>query len=189
MSKHVPGSASVCIHSVCVKANYRRRGVGLALLKAYIDHLTMLCDNGAGHERVLLITHSNLRSFYEKAGFEWIGASQVAHGSQPWFEMRKVLASQGADLVSTTQVSPVIPAGLWEALAGSSRKERPAARSWNAFSGGRADVTVVEDTNTLINKFDIVCPRDGCGSLILKKGTSKWVESKSIEASDLVILT
>ncbi|EED77694.1 predicted protein, partial [Postia placenta Mad-698-R] len=87
MSTHEPGP-SVCIHSVCVAPDHRRKGVGLALLKEYLSRLETQPDRlGYQLERVLLITHEDLRSLYEKAGFEWVGESAVVHGSRPWFEM------------------------------------------------------------------------------------------------------
>jgi len=91
MEQHVPGSTSVCIHSVCISPQHRRKRVGLHLLQEYILRLEASTrDNESqAYERVLLITHKNLRDFYERAGFEWLGESSVVHGSKPWFEMRK----------------------------------------------------------------------------------------------------
>lgn len=41
---------------------------------------------------MLLITHEELRTLYEKAGFVWLGKSAVVHGAKPWYEMRRDLA-------------------------------------------------------------------------------------------------
>src|ERR1700710_1432843 len=70
MYTHIPNSPSVCIHSVCVSPPHRRKGVGVALLREFVKRL----EGGASHnyERVLLITHEELRLFYEAAGFEWV---------------------------------------------------------------------------------------------------------------------
>ncbi|EDQ99848.1 uncharacterized protein LACBIDRAFT_148888, partial [Laccaria bicolor S238N-H82] len=87
MSTHVPNSSSVCIHSVCVSATHRKQGTGLRLLKEYISRLQNARKAGQPYQRVLLITHEELRSFYEKAGFEWLGASSVVHGTKPWYDM------------------------------------------------------------------------------------------------------
>ncbi|KIJ98946.1 hypothetical protein K443DRAFT_50899, partial [Laccaria amethystina LaAM-08-1] len=31
------------------------------------------------------------------------------------------------------------------------------------------------------NKFDLLCPRNGCGSVILKSGAGSWVERASVQ--------
>jgi hypothetical protein len=36
---------------------------------------------------------------------------------------------------------------------------------------------------TSVNKYDLVCSRSECGSLVLKKGVAKWVERASVQAS------
>ncbi|KZT70614.1 acyl-CoA N-acyltransferase, partial [Daedalea quercina L-15889] len=83
MSTHVPDALSVCIHSVCVTPAHRRQGVALSLLKEYTARL----ERAGAYERILLITHDELRGLYEKAGFDWVGPSSVTHGARPWFEM------------------------------------------------------------------------------------------------------
>ncbi|TBU21508.1 hypothetical protein BD311DRAFT_812246 [Dichomitus squalens] len=40
MSKHVPGSSSVCIHSVCVALEHRRQKVGLGSFQEYVSRLS-----------------------------------------------------------------------------------------------------------------------------------------------------
>jgi hypothetical protein len=32
-----------------------------------------------------------------------------------------------------------------------------------------------------VNKFDLLCPRDGCGSVILKNGVAKLIEAASVQ--------
>ncbi|KAG5652547.1 hypothetical protein H0H81_004608 [Sphagnurus paluster] len=177
MSTHVPNSASVCIHSVCVSRNQRRKKIGLHLLKEYITRLEAAHRDGRPYQRILLIAHENLRGFYEKADFEWLGKSSVVHGSLPWYEMRKILG--------TTQISPTnaeqqqqLPPGLWAALQGSSSKARPIGRSFATFSGGALDLVVPHSkkAGTSVNKYDLLCPRENCGSVILKSGIGEWVE-------------
>ncbi|KAF8954808.1 hypothetical protein BDZ97DRAFT_367269 [Flammula alnicola] len=186
MTKHVPDSSSVCIHSVCVAPSYRSKGVGLALLKEYFVRLERARSEGtATWERVLLIAHDDLVPFYEKAGFENAGKSSVVHGSLPWFEMRRILTSP---LKSTTE-SPVqmlqgdqqIPPGVLEALQ--RRRDVPSSRLLSDFPNGLSEVLVPESeaVGTSVNKFDLLCPRADCGSLILKKGVGKWVERASVQ--------
>ncbi|TBU39431.1 hypothetical protein BD309DRAFT_872332, partial [Dichomitus squalens] len=94
MSKHVPGSSLVCIHSVCIALEHHRQKVGLGLLQEYVSRLSTSRNDSKPDARILLISHEELRSFYEQAGFEWVGQSAVVHGSQPWFEMRKEFQPQ-----------------------------------------------------------------------------------------------
>lgn len=164
MSVHIPGSPSVCIHSVCVSSAVRGQGVGLKLLREYIARLETA---SASYERVLLITHENLRKFYEKAGFQWLGPSAVVHGSLPWYEMRIIFGSK----------SP--PKGVYEALQRPSNNN-PAPRLLGSFPGGIPDVSSVE-AGVQLNKFDLLCPRSNCGSVILKHGVAKLVEAASVQ--------
>ncbi|KAJ6600811.1 Mss4-like protein [Mycena sp. CBHHK59/15] len=178
MSKHVPDSSSVCIHSVCVSPACRRQGVGLKLLREYITRLEAAHrEKSAPYERVLLITHENLRSFYEKAGFEWIGSSAVVHGSQPWYEMRVILGSSSQP-PATQMSSDSLPPGVFEALQRPSR-HKPVSRPLSSFSG-IADVSSSE-SNSTVNKFDLLCPRTDCGSIILKSGVAKLIEAVSVQ--------
>ncbi|KAF7324804.1 hypothetical protein MKEN_00522200 [Mycena kentingensis (nom. inval.)] len=164
MSTHVPGASSVCIHSVCVDAAHKRQGLGLRLLREYIARL----QAAEKYERILLITHEPLRDFYEKAGFEWLGPSQVVHGTLPWFEMRIILQPP-------TQSSPP-PPGVYEALLQPSNPNPSGTRDLSSFAGGVADVA-----SESLNKYDLLCPRSGCGSVILKNGVGKLVERPSIQ--------
>lgn len=92
MSEHVPSSSSVCIHAVCVASEYRHKGVGVELLREYARRLQFAAEDVLkNYEQMLLITHEELRPFYEAAGFEWIGKSDVVHGSRTWFAMQKTL--------------------------------------------------------------------------------------------------
>jgi ribosomal protein S18 acetylase RimI-like enzyme len=84
MSQHDINGRTVCLHSICIDPKERRKGNGLNLLKAYLDHLDGLGNVGS----VVLITHQPLIVFYKKAGFHVVGPSAVVHGSEPWFEMR-----------------------------------------------------------------------------------------------------
>ncbi|KAF9163817.1 hypothetical protein DFQ26_002112 [Actinomortierella ambigua] len=39
-------------------------------------------------KRVLLIAHDELVPLYQRAGFQWVGKSEVSHGPDPWYEMK-----------------------------------------------------------------------------------------------------
>ncbi|KDQ52883.1 hypothetical protein JAAARDRAFT_162370 [Jaapia argillacea MUCL 33604] len=182
MSNHIPGPASqsVCIHSVCVSSDQQRKGLGTRLLREYVKRL----ESGEAGEvkRILLIVHEELRGFYEGAGFEWVGKSEVVHGSRPWFEMRKVLSTGVAVEPASVVPSTHIPPGLWEALQNSSARSRPVGRLLSTFANGTLDVgTDNSDQLQPFNKYDLLCPRAGCGSVILKSGVGRLVERASIQ--------
>ncbi|KAI0691418.1 Mss4-like protein [Cytidiella melzeri] len=176
MDEHEPSGTSVCIHAVCVALIHRHRGIALGLLKDYISRLEKARQNGAPYIRILLITHENMRSLYEKAGFEWLGKSEVVHGPEPWYEMGKTLSTAP---VPASQ-PPSLPPGIWEALQRSSSRKAPVARLFAAFDNGVDDITKKED-NLITNKADLLCPRGGCGSIILKNGVASLTERNSVQ--------
>ncbi|KAL7284214.1 hypothetical protein ACG7TL_001496 [Trametes sanguinea] len=199
MSTHVPGSSSICIHSVCVDPDYRRKHFGLNLVKEFVSRAEHATREGAGYERILLIAHEELRGFYEKAGFEWVGRSAVEHGSRPWYEMRRDLGAHHTENAASTS-TPVaqqlqavqglpepqsLPPGLWEALQRSSTRPRPASRLLTSFPDAVQDVVTDNSKEgaggSLTNKYDLLCPRPGCGSIILKSGVATWVERESVQ--------
>jgi hypothetical protein len=47
------------------------------------------------------------------------------------------------------------------------------------FVNGVMDVIDSTSDGASFNKFDLLCPRAGCGSIILNKGVAKWVERES----------
>jgi guanine nucleotide exchange factor len=179
MSEHVPGGSSVCIHSVCVSNDHQRKGIGLALIKEYIARLERGNANGSwSYRSLLLITHDHLRGFYESAGFEWSGKSNVVHGSKPWYEMRRDLHS-GMDS-SQSLPSQQLPPDVWQRRANTVRL----SRLLSDFPNGIADLTNMDGREgVLVNKFDLLCPKANCGSLILKSGVGMWAERSSIQVS------
>ena len=70
--------------------------------------------------------------------------------------------------------------GLWDALQRAPRsKESPPSRLLSEFANGIADVVSTDDGSA--NKYDLLCPRRQCGSIILKKGVATMVEKPSIQ--------
>jgi len=186
MSEHVPGGSSVCIHSVCVSSDHRRKGIGLALIEEYIARLERGNTDGSWSYRcLLLITHDHLRGFYEHAGFKWSGKSNVVHGSKPWYEMRRELQTgpfntamdSPQNFSSQTQQ---LQHGILAAL-----QRRPntvhLSRLLSDFPNGIPDLTNMDREGVLVNKFDLLCPKANCGSIILKKGVGMWAERSSIQ--------
>lgn len=193
MSQHDSKGTTVCLHGVCVAPARRREKIGLHLLKEYISRLaTSTNELKEPYERILLITHEDLRPFYEAAGFDWVGKSDVVHGSRPWYEMRHILRSDSSGHAPghlSAQVQPVesggsqqLPPGLLEMLQ-RPRSNKPVSRLYTTFPDGITDLTQAHSQNqgVSVNKFDLLCPRSGCGSIILKNGAASWVERASVK--------
>lgn len=130
-----------------------------------------------GYERILLLTHDDIKPFYASAGFEVIGPSDVAHGPLPWIEMRKSLLP-AAPTVPDTQTTQSLPPGIMEALQRPNRT-RPTVTLLSGFPNGLQDVLNADDD--LTNKYDLLCPRGECGSVILKAKVAKWVERANVQ--------
>ncbi|KXN81928.1 hypothetical protein AN958_03394 [Leucoagaricus sp. SymC.cos] len=103
MSVHVPSSPSICVHSVVLLESYRKKGIGIQMLREYLlriqrQNSTPQGENLLGKpQRVLLVTHDNVRPFYEKAGFICKGKSDVVLGAGVWYEMSFDLKPKDSD--------------------------------------------------------------------------------------------
>jgi ribosomal protein S18 acetylase RimI-like enzyme len=85
MSDHDNQGETICIHSVCVDAGYRRQRVASRLLDAYYERATELVKDGqCKTERIQLLAHTELSELYEKCGYRSLGVSDVVHGGKPW---------------------------------------------------------------------------------------------------------
>ncbi|KAI0646274.1 acyl-CoA N-acyltransferase [Trametes meyenii] len=209
MATHIPGARSICIHSVCVDAAQRRRRIGLGLVREYVARAERAGREDGRYARILLIAHDNLRGFYAQAGFADLGRSEVVHGALPWFAMRKDIpgpqstpasasSSESQHVsasASTTAQAPLtspaseapqtstLPPGLWEALQQqSATRARPAARLLSSFPGSVQDVVSAGGSGGLpANAHDLLCPRPGCGSVILKGGAAGLMERAGVQ--------
>ena len=90
-SKHEPDGAILCVHSVCVKENKRRRGVGGKLLETYLMYLKARNndrkrDNQSELKSVRLLCKKHMIPFYQNGGFTLLGESEVTHGKDAWFD-------------------------------------------------------------------------------------------------------
>ncbi|KAI0314425.1 acyl-CoA N-acyltransferase [Amylostereum chailletii] len=182
-----PTGHSVCIHALCVPDAYRHRGIATALLKEYLQRLERANTalEKIKYERAQLIAHDHLRGMYEGAGFKYVGKSEVVHGSEPWVELQWVAPSPAQSHPVPTELTPPqhITAGLWEALQSSSRKKRPEGKLLSAFTAVN-DVAWTDEksgSEKPTNAYDLLCPRDGCGSVVLKKGHATLVERESVQ--------
>jgi len=92
MATHDPSGDVLAIHSVCVDARFRRRGVGESALRHYVTRWIVHDDENdeTTHKvrRVRLLCKEHLIGFYERSGgFALEGASAVEHGAETWFDM------------------------------------------------------------------------------------------------------
>lgn len=85
MSNHVPGGSLLCVHSVVVCYDLRRKGVASVMLREYLR--AVACGQEAP-KCCALMCKSDLIPLYTKVGFRLIGVSPVVHGSERWFELR-----------------------------------------------------------------------------------------------------
>ncbi|KAG2143217.1 Mss4-like protein [Suillus cothurnatus] len=77
-----------------------------------------------------------------------------------------------------------LPSGVAEALQRPSNTgDRSTIRKLSDFDQGVLAVSASqdEDLGELTHKFDLLCPRNGCGSVILKAGVGRLVERDSVE--------
>lgn len=102
MAKHDEsgdGPLTLCVHSVIVEESRRRRGVGRAMMCEYVERIAQAPGPTQRVARVLLIAKADKISFYRSCGFTLLGASDIVHGTDKWFEMEvhtmAVRAAQG----------------------------------------------------------------------------------------------
>jgi hypothetical protein len=165
----------VCIHAVATAPHLQRRGIALALLREYISRL----EQDRSLERVLLICHEELVPLYEKAGFELVGRSSVAHGAREWLEMRHILRSSALSDISS------VPQHVLAAALSARPNTRPSATRLSSVAGVNELTIEVDGDRT--NKYPIVCVQDGCGSLILQANTARLCQAPSVEVCDFSI--
>ncbi|KAJ7171740.1 Mss4-like protein [Mycena crocata] len=83
-----------------------------------------------------------------------------------------------ADNPNSTNKEQSLPPGVLTALL--PRRIRPVPTALAAFPGGIADISIAE-SNVLYNKYDLLCPRPECGSIIIHKGVAKLIQRPSVQ--------
>jgi N-acetylglutamate synthase-like GNAT family acetyltransferase len=96
MSTHEPSGTTLCVHSVVVAPQYRRRGIAAWMMRSYVRQVARRCPHIA---RIHLLAHADRCRLYEQAGFRSLGVSAVAWGSQQWTEMQRCGALSCSDCV------------------------------------------------------------------------------------------
>lgn len=72
-----------------------------------------------------------------------------------------------------------LPSGLLEALQGRTKKSKPPFRPLSGFENGLKDLTAEGDQPS--NKYQLLCPRDECRSVILREGVATLCEGFNIQ--------
>ena len=89
LATHEADGTTLCVHSVCVDASWRRRGVASALLRVYLATVA----GGAPRVRMLrLLAKPYLTELYTRASFTLLGPSAVQHGAEQWLDFCRPLA-------------------------------------------------------------------------------------------------
>ncbi|KAK7064759.1 hypothetical protein R3P38DRAFT_3165772 [Favolaschia claudopus] len=85
-------------------------------------------------------------------------------------------------MTDAEQCSTQIPPGVMDALLRPSQT-RPTSRTLDSFPTGLAELTTSESASSKHNKYDLLCPRPECASLILRTGVASLVEKHSLQVS------
>jgi len=85
MSTHNSEGKTLCIHSVVIQPELRRKGLATKMLNEYIKRVVKKEEKVT---LILLICKENLKGFYENCGFQYIGLSKVVHGKDQWIDMK-----------------------------------------------------------------------------------------------------
>eukprot|EP01006_Ploeotia_vitrea_P051488 TRINITY_DN67564_c5_g1_i1.p1 TRINITY_DN67564_c5_g1~~TRINITY_DN67564_c5_g1_i1.p1 ORF type:complete len:164 (+),score=13.49 TRINITY_DN67564_c5_g1_i1:62-553(+) len=84
MSAHTSDGLNLCIHSVVIAPEYRRRGWATTMLKEYIQRM----KQDKSIQVLSLISKEYLLGLYGGVGFKDLGVSSISHGKDQWHEMQ-----------------------------------------------------------------------------------------------------
>ncbi|CZT19512.1 related to polyamine acetyltransferase [Ramularia collo-cygni] len=80
---HKEHGRTICIHSLAVLPEYQHRGLGKTIVKAYLQRM----QRQEVADRVALIAHDYLVTYYEQFGFVNKGESAAQFGGGGWIDM------------------------------------------------------------------------------------------------------
>ncbi|KAJ5378038.1 uncharacterized protein N7496_005447 [Penicillium cataractarum] len=80
-----PHGGNVAIHSVVTIPEFQGRGIGKAMVKAYIEYIREMGGGNGGS--IVLIAHDYLVRFYEQTGFENRGVSECRFAGGVWYDL------------------------------------------------------------------------------------------------------
>lgn len=75
---------SVAVHSLAIVPEYQGKGIGRALMDAYIQYIKSAAVSA---DRIVIIAHDHLIQFYESIGFRTQGPSSCHFGGGGWCDM------------------------------------------------------------------------------------------------------
>jgi GNAT superfamily N-acetyltransferase len=77
---HQERGGTICVHSLAVAKEHQGMGLGTILMKSYIQRI----KDSKVAERVALLAHEHLVSFYVSLGFTDMGPSNATFGGGNW---------------------------------------------------------------------------------------------------------
>jgi len=92
LSVHDPAGPILAVHSVCVDKPYQKQGIARAMLKKYVELISL--EEGNGVTSIMLMAKQHLIKFYVSCGFTCEGLSAIVHGQDPWFDFNLDLTAK-----------------------------------------------------------------------------------------------
>nr|POF00926.1 polyamine n-acetyltransferase 1 [Quercus suber] len=80
---HDPAGRTLCLHSLAILPAFQHRGLGRTLLHAYLQRMRA----ARVADRVALIAHEALLTYYQGFGFRSLGRSAAQFGGGGWWDM------------------------------------------------------------------------------------------------------
>ena len=80
---HQDGGRTIAIHSIAILPQFQGSGLGTTICKAYTQRM----ETAGISDRIALLAHDRLVGFYQKAGYEHKGKSDVRFGGGGWNDM------------------------------------------------------------------------------------------------------
>ncbi|KAI9732590.1 MAG: DNA damage-inducible protein 1 [Cirrosporium novae-zelandiae] len=89
---HREEGKTIALHSLAISTEHQRKGLGSTLMKSYLERM----KHSGIADRIALLAHEHLISFYESFGFVKRGESAAQFGGGGWFDMGMVLSFKTA---------------------------------------------------------------------------------------------
>lgn len=80
---HQERGGTICVHSLAVSKEHQGIGLGTILMKSYIQRI----KDSKSADRLALLAHDHLVSFYTGLGFQDMGPSAATFGGGNWNNM------------------------------------------------------------------------------------------------------
>ena len=94
-SGHQENGSTLCVHSLAVRPEYQRKGLGTTLMKDYVERM----EKAEIVDRCALLAHGHLIKFYEHMGFCNVGESDVKFGGGGWVDMVRSYQLEGMKIL------------------------------------------------------------------------------------------